>query len=946
MSLTIVTGPAQAGKTQVCLAALSEHVPAEIVLVCSTTYLADSLGRRLAMRRPQTTRQITTTTFRELTRKLWGLHGDRRALIGAAAREAIVDELLARLSDKEATKSLQTAGGRRLLTELVQICTLPETQLSGAHPSAILRRSVERYQARIEAKGLIERDAALTDLAQRHCAADAAYAFLGFTDFTPAQRAYVEMLCARTDVAVAITCEPTGEATREGRCFAEELAGESSRQIAVPAAASEGPAGDLALLRAGFLSEDIEVSSTALRSVAAQGDDEEIVAAVQAVREAKEAISLQSNKVSEPTTDDAPVALIFRHLGAKITQVAQTLDANGIPAAFDLKIPFRQAGLGAALYALMSLPSAGDDLPRITSGYLLSAYSGKTQDEAARIEQALREKRRAYSRELCMDLGVPVLSSLDAKGWAQLATVLLFRGARIPRNDYLSQLDFAAHKAFLTLLDELRELGQDADASAILARLTTTSIELTPPAGSTRVLVSEASRVRGRQFHTVVLAGLAQQDFSAPAEPSVSERIAAQITGRPDPDSIAGEHQLWYDLLGCARASLVLIAQSRDLSGQELPPSAFLEEIVRMSASGSVQESRRETATVPAAASSAPPERGQLTGLDFGPPARPPFAITTLESYARCPYAWFLGRFVARRRIREDTDAQNEGLILHEALRRFYERTPSELGEAHVRSSTLGQAHKLLDHCFDEAWQEKLGASSTAQLPDATQVSLASLRRSLHDFLDSEVDRSPGFEPRYLELPFGEGDAPAPLVGGVPVRGRIDRIDVCGSVPPGALFVIDYKRSVVSGGGGLTARYNNREIQATAYSLVAGQLLAPLRPVGSAYRSILDPRINKVEHRKSARLSLAEQLGFPSDLRSAPRPIDDEPPEDGSPSDYEQGIAGIEALVSAAAEGLSCGNIPITPARKKDGEPKKPCPWARDCLHQTCPYRRTDGSSS
>ncbi len=946
MSLTIVTGPAQAGKTQACLEVLAERAPSEIILVCATAYLADSLGRRLALRRAQGAGQITTTTFRELTRKLWGLQGDARALIGSAAREAIVGDILDGLRGGGVTESLTTAGGRRLVTELVQICALPE-----AVPLAALRGLAAQYQARLDEAGLIEGDAALYDLAQRCCAADAAYAFLGFTDFPPAQRAFVEMLCTQTEVAVAITCEPLGDATKEGRRFAQSfadsyqaVAGEPPRWRQETIASTAGQGEAMIQLRADFLREDVSGDAdTAVRFVAARGEDEEIAVAMRAAGEALEAITLQRNGVLEPATDDAPVALVFRQLGSKITQVAQMLDAGGIPAAFDLKIPFRQTGLGAALYALLSLPSADDDLLRFATGYLLSAYSGKSQVDAAQIEQALREGRLGYSDELCDKLDIPVLRSrsLDVESWAQLATDMLMRAVGIARSDYQNQLDFAAHKVFLRLLDELSELESGVSVPTILAGLATMRIELTPPLGSARLLVAEASRVRGRQFHTVILAGLAHQDFTARTEPTLSEHLAARITGCKDPDKLAGEHQLWYDLLGCARESLVLIAQSRDLSGQELPPSAFLEEVRSMANA----EEAGQTAPMPVQPKTAiRVPRGQLTGLDLDRFARPPFSVTTLERYARCPYAWFLNSFVARRQIREVTDAQNEGTILHDALQRFYERAPGELGEAHVRAETLDRAHPLLDRCFDEAWQKKLGVGSTTQLPDSTQVSLASLRRSLHDFLDSEVDWLPGFEPRYLELAFGESDAPAPLVGGVPVKGRIDRVDVCASEQPGALFVTDYKRSVVDGGGGLTARKNHRELQATVYSLVAGQLLAPLRPIGSAYRSILSPQICKVEHRKSARLRLAEQLGFPPQLNRGPQPINDEAPEDGSPSVYAQGIADIEALVADASQGLSCGNIPITPARKANGEPQDSCPWARDCLHQACPYRRTGGS--
>lgn len=1080
--------------------------------MCATTYLADSLGRRLALRRqqgafaPETAAawaqdssaaralsdapgpsslhqmllersqiQITTLTFRDLTEKLWGLQGDERSFIGQAAREALVDELLAEFAQADYAESLQTAGGRRFLTEVVRAGAVSGTlNLRGrGRLAASLGPVVAAYRERLQARLLIEPDAALLALAQRGVYKEAAYGFLGFTDFPLAQLAYVRMLLARTEVAVAVTCEPAGDATVEGQRFAaavrelgESAAQEAVTSIQVMTDSQDAAAAELCALRAGFLHDDPdgaalpEADQAPVRLIKTQGEDEEILAAVQAAQAALNTITLQSKIAASgpdehPATDDAPVALIFRHLGSKIGRLARTLDFCQIPAAFDVKVPFRQAGLGAALCALLQLPCATDDLATVASGYLLSAYSGKTQAQAAAIEQCLREGRPGYARycaELCSRLGVPELRHLTAQRWAQLATEMLFRAARIERNDYLRQLDFAAHKTFLSQLAEQWELALGAldtpgttqavaadpdpdklklDPQKILVGLSTARVNLTPAPGSTRLLVSEASRVRGRQFNTVILAGLAQQDFAVTTEPSFSEQAIAQLTGHTEPDKLAGEHQLWYDLLGCARQSLVLVAQDRDLSGQKLVPSALLEELrdasecpgvpcPQQAAAQAAGEAGQQaghgsdpdpafagpgaqqraqdlrllqTFTTPGSAKAARligapddpkpaapscPERGRLTGLDFGAHATPPFAVTTLEHYARCPYAWFLSRHVARKGIRDNVDAINEGLILHTALQQFYEQAPAELGEAHVRVTTLPQARQLLDRCFEEAWQAQLGAETAAQLPATTQISLEALRVALRGFLADETAWMPGFTPRYFEKKFGGGDdesGPASSVAGVAVRGVIDRIDTYeppparpaieaeaeveaeAAAPPmdtpaaratpaaaeeeGLFFIIDYKRTGAAGGGTFVSRVNHKEIQATVYGLVAQQLLAPLRYAGSSYRNITNPRNLRIEHPTSLRARYNEQMGFPEKGPrgnwSAPSPISDTRKK-GEPSTYEKGIASIEAIVAGAAAGLAAGDATITVPLDTGGNEKDTCPFAAFCLFSGCSY--------
>ena len=987
-------------------------------------------------------------TFRDLCEKLWGLQGDERAFIGQAAREALIDELLAEVDLAGSAKSLRTAGGRRFLAELAQVHAGSDKQDHSGRLSSLLAPFIDAYDVCLKERALIEPDAALLELADRKIFADAGYGLLGFMDFPPAQRAYVEMLMSvHIDVAIAVTCETTGDATQEGRRFAADLEmrhlalmGQEASVIQVAIDPQNAAEKELAALRAGFLCDDVEnrepvlkLSHPVLRFEITQGEDAEVVTAVQAAQSALSTVALQREIASskeeplqwgqreqdgqrgqkgqqedEEPTDDAPVALVFRHLGPVITRLARALDYYHIPAAFDVKVPFRQAGLGAALCALLQLPTAGDDLVAVASDYLLSAYSGKTQLQAAEIEQRLREGRPgygAYSLRLCSQLGVPELHHLTAEAWAQLATELLFRGEAVQRSDYLRQLDFAAHKSFLSQLAEQRELelgilgmrssstGTEVesprlDSLKILAGLATVQVNLTPPPGSTQLLVSEASRVRGRQFHTVILAGLAQQDFAAMSEPSFSERTIAQLTGHTEPDKLAGEHQLWYDLIGCARQSAILLGQDRDLSGKELAPSVLLEELRALMPSQSIDfeahtsedivpnkdlrdcelrlfqtntalgsaKARRLLAADPDAAPCCP-VRGQLTGLDFGSHAKAPFAVTTLEYYARCPYSWFLSHHVARKSIRDNRDALNEGLILHATLQRFYQRTSTELGEAHVRADTLPQARQLLDRCFDAAWQGTLKVDSIVQLSQSTQVSLEALREALHGFLADEASWMPGFTPRYFEQKFGEGeDWPAGNIAGVAVRGAIDRIDVYGprmvqlqaetkvevevidtpGTDGGLFFIIDYKRTGAKNGGQLKTRITNKEIQATVYGLVAAHQLAPLRYAGSSYRNIMNPKDLKIEHPTSLRKQYWEQMGFPEKASSAPQSISDERKK-GEPSAYETGIAHIEAIVASAAARLAAGDATIAVPLDKDGI-EKSCPFSSFCFFSGCGY--------
>jgi len=949
MSLTIITGPAQAGKTQACIETLGRDPSREILLVCSTTYLADSLGRRLAL---DHTQQVATTTFDLLRTKLWRLHGDRRALVEPFIREAVVDEIRGRPDARARHKSLQTTGGRRFLVELVRSC-VPSSLPDADRGRSWLRDLITACHDRLDEEGLIEQEAALFELARREVLpAATGVAFLGFTDLTLSQRAYIKMLAAHVEVALAVTHEDSGEATEEGRAFAAslELLGNDIDTVALPA-----PPTEFSLLRSRFLGEQEEegrLTKADIEFLPVQGEDTEISQAAAAV---KDALAQQCSKVSE-TTDDAPVALVLRHLASKADQVSRAMEALDIPVDFDLKVPLRQSGLGSALLGLLLIPQSRTELVARASGYGLSVYSGLSREVASDLDRWLREDSPGYSCKLCDELGVPLLHEMTAQDWADQATAMLMRSLSVKRSDFRRQLDFAAHKTFLSALAQLQDKAERAgvsgdaplDPAEISASIESARIDLTPRPGSRQVLIAEASRVRGRQFHTVVLAGLAAQDFSVGVEPSPVERAAAQLTGQEPPDKIAGEYQLFYDLLGCARARLVVIAQTRDLAGQRLAPSVLLEELLLLC--GKKEEWEQATPAIAGAAPAgapplAAPARGELTGLDFGQDGRAPFAITTLESYIRCPYSWFLSRFTVRKVIDDDTATRDEGMILHEALRLFYVRAREELGSARLRADLMDKARVLADRCFDEACEKVVRVPSGADAPEALRAPLAALRHALQSFLQTEADWLPGFTPREFERSFGnDADHEAPQLGGVPLRGRIDRVDVLDAPSPEdpderrPLIVIDYKRKNVPEWSGLDTRIRHKEIQAAAYGLVAEQLFGGLRYIGSAYRSVMDPASSRIELRWADRWRYAEELG---QKRRKKPPASDE--LEAHNAKEEQNIADIETLIQRGAAGLRQGDARIAPLFQEDETPYAACEFAPYCLHTTCPSRKRGG---
>jgi hypothetical protein len=116
------------------------------------------------------------------------------------------------------------------------------------------------------------------------------------------------------------------------------------------------------------------------------------------------------------------------------------------------------------------------------------------------------------------------------------------------------------------------------------------------------------------------------------------------------------------------------------------------------------------------------------------------------------------------------------------------------------------------------------------------RAALNELQRELDRYLADLVRTGGDYQPRHFELPFGglDGDAP-PLAlcdGRLPVRGRIDRVDV--SADGHRAIVCDYKgRRVVKPDDWL----DERVFQLPIYMLAVAELLG-LETVGGFYQPI------------------------------------------------------------------------------------------------------------
>ncbi|MCK9632595.1 MAG: PD-(D/E)XK nuclease family protein [Methanoregula sp.] len=182
---------------------------------------------------------------------------------------------------------------------------------------------------------------------------------------------------------------------------------------------------------------------------------------------------------------------------------------------------------------------------------------------------------------------------------------------------------------------------------------------------------------------------------------------------------------------------------------------------------------------------------------------------TSLETYATCPFAYFLNRVIGLEALPEvepNLSASDRGTAIHNVLSTFY-REWRAAGNTKITLSSLADATEMIIH-LASAELEKYSFQSP--LWDATRILMLGNRNTgpgyFERFLESETQESDSpLVPSRFEFSFGmETDAlddPASSLEPVElaspdgteklrIRGRIDRIDV---TPEGQFLIYDYK---------------------------------------------------------------------------------------------------------------------------------------------------------
>jgi ATP-dependent helicase/DNAse subunit B len=901
VGLSLITGPANAGKVALLLRRYLEALDSEPYLIVPNRSDVELVERDLLELQPALLAGAIGT-FDDLFKRIARAGGGTRPVATDAQRALIVRRAVAGRSLNGLGRSARFGGfADALLTTVAELESglLDPNDLEGE-----LAGLYAAYRSELDRLELWDRD-----LLRRHAAeriagdldawsGEPVFAY-GFEDLTGAEWALLQALAGRTDVTVSIPYEPGRAAFASlGRTMDDLAALADGRIEELPPKFDEVAAPALAYLERSLFEERREASPPidgALRFFEAAG-----------TRGVLELVGEELLALIRGGVPAEQIGIVCPSLDRWQAPLETALGTLGVPYALASSIRLDKTAYGQALLSLLRFAWLGGGRAELYA-FLRSPYSGFTRQNVDFLEGRLRgravdkpEKVEEETVRLRDGQPLPPLETLRSAptpldGVAALAGSMLRAayGVETPPVGELSRQDIRAHDAVMRLLGELRgwsELDGTLAPEELFAALERAEVRRSSSAEPGRVAVLDLLRARTRRFEIVFLLGLEEgrlprRGHESPfladdARRELDERLRARLSR---PDQVARDRYLFYTACTRATKRVYLAREAAGDDGGPREPSPFWDEVVALFPADDVLRwtRRRPLSQFTWPLETAPTERERLRAVAlraagerdaaeaiasangwerrvlralraFERPTRlthplvleelrrkTTFNVTELERFADCSSMWFFDRLIDPKTMDRIVDARLRGSVAHQVLYRFYSGLPKELGTERVAPERLDDALGFLGRCLDEAVE-----GVRMELTDLQQRELRhGLWRDLEAFVRDDAAAETPLVPRRFEVLFGS-DRAAPelqrgleLADGLTVSGKIDRIDVDPFSARG--IVQDYK----AGKRGLSAKQIEEEkrLQIPLYMLVLRDLVG-IEPLGGLYRPLSGER--------------------------------------------------------------------------------------------------------
>jgi ATP-dependent helicase/DNAse subunit B len=824
MGLTLLAGPANAGKVALLLDRYLADISREPVLIVPNRSDVERVERDLLARCGALVGG-SIGTFDDLFERIAAGNGGTRAVAGDAQRALLLRRVVASVRLGNLDRSARFTGFADALgTAIAEL----ESGLVGPDDlDGDLAELYRAYRAELDRLELwdvdLRRGYAAERVANELAAWDGrpVYAY-GFEDLTAAQWRLLEALAGRADVTVSLPYEPGRPAFAALERTAADLARLADGRVEeLPPRYGEYAHPALAHLERALFADVAPASEPPEPAPPTEGAIRFLEAA--GSRATLELVADEILALLRAGTAPEEILVVCPSLDRVRAPLETAFGALGVPYALDGMLRLSQTPYGRALLALLRFAWLGGGR-RDLFGFVRSPYSGLPRAHADFLEGRLRGRGiRSPERveaEVVKLRGQPLVfldrlraapTSIAAVRELAVSMLRAAHGLDAPPATEAARVDLRAYQAVLGLLDELDgwlELGGSLGVEELVGALERALVRAGPPRDG-HVAVLDLLRARTRRAEIVFVLGLEEGSLPRRARPSAfldddRRRELDRETRLAKADPVAHDRYLFYT--ACTRASrrLYLVREAATDDGAPKQPSPFwdnVREAIDAEDAGR-WTARRALSALVWPIEGAPTERERIRALAwlatsdraaagalartqgwerrferalgaFDRPtrlthpavvqsleSRAMFGVTELETFAGCSSIWFVERLLDPKTMDADVDARMRGSIAHQALFKFFSGLPKRLGSDRVSADRLDEALDFLRECLTEAIAG--GAEARLELTDLQRSELEQgLRRDLEAVVRAEADSKLPLVPRRFEVSFGsERSAP------------------------------------------------------------------------------------------------------------------------------------------------------------------------------------------
>jgi ATP-dependent helicase/nuclease subunit B len=902
VGLTLITGPANAGKVALLLRRYLEALSDEPFLIVPNRSDVERVERDLLELQPALLAG-SIGTFDDLFNRIARRGADTRPVAGDAQRTLIVRRALAGQSLNGLGRSARFGGFADAL--LTAVAELESGMLDPNDLEGELATLYAAYRAELDRLNLWDRD-----LLRRHAAERVAneldswsgepvFAY-GFEDLTGAEWALLQALAGRTDVTVSMPYEPGRPAFASLARTMEDLTSLADGRIEeLPPSFEQVAAPALAHLERALFSErspaDAPPIEGALRFFEAAG-----------TRGVLELVGEELLALIRGGTAPEEIGIVCPTLDRWQAPLETALGTFGVPYALESYVRLDKTAYGQALLNLLRFAWLGGGRTELYA-FLRSPYSGLSRQNVDFLEGRLRgravnEPDRVEEETIRLRDGQPLPplealrsapTPLDAVAGLAASMLRAAYGLEAPPVGEVSRQDVRAHESVMRLLGELRgwsDLEGSLSTEELVAALERAEVRRASAAEPGRVAVLDLLRARTRRFEVVFVLGLEEgrlprRGHESPfladdARRELDERSHARLSR---PDQVARDRYLFYTACTRATSRVYLAREAAGDDGSPRSPSPFWDEVVALFPAEDVQRwtRRRPLSQLTWPLEAAPTERERLRAVALRAPddraaaeaiaaandwerrlsralhaferqtrlthprvlaelsAKTTFNVTELERFVDCSSMWFFDRMIDPKTMDREVDARMRGSIAHQTLYRFFSGLPKELGIERVGADQLDAALAYLRRCLDEAVD-----GVRMELTELQQRELRhGLWRDLEAFVREDAAAESPLVPRRFEVSFGMERSAAELQRGLELADGVTlsgKIDRIDVDPYSTRGIVqDYK----AGKRGHSAAQieSEKKLQIPLYMLVLRDLVG-IEPLGGLYRPLSGER--------------------------------------------------------------------------------------------------------